>query len=124
MTARSDSPRRRRGLILTLWLWFLVVAPLGILAVDLGLILGGVSPRPPGIVLLTSDATLVLLSLAAVAALRFSKLGVLGIYLVFGSNVVRMLLFERQHLAPKLGATLLLAGLFGLLVRRVWTEFG
>ena len=57
------------------------------------------------------------------AALRFQKLGIYGIYLVFATNLLRMLLFERDHLALRLGVTLGLGLVFGLVCARVWKEF-
>jgi hypothetical protein len=119
---RSDL--RRRGVVLSVWLWLLVVLPWAIIGVDLYLTGHDPARHPPWALVAVSYAVLAFLSLSAWAALRFEKLGIYGIYLVFGSNVVRLLLFERAEVALRLGVTLVLGAAFGLLVGRVWKELG
>jgi hypothetical protein len=117
------APFRRRGLLLTLWLWGLVLVSIALTLMAVGLKLSGSLRDYPTMMLVTGTLTSLCVIVAALAALRFNKLGVFGLYFLFGMNFVRTLITTESGVAWRAGVQIAAAAGFGLLVWRVWGEF-
>ena len=119
----TPSPTKRRGVLLTIWLWGLVVVSALLIVSGVLLKLSGrLTDYPPAMLLLGSLSS-GLVIVASFAALRFRRLGVYGLYFLFGTNFIRFLIVEHENFAVRAAIQVVAAVAFGLLCARVWKEF-
>jgi hypothetical protein len=114
---------RRRGLILTLWLWGIVISASLITLGGIALRASGGLRGYPTPLLVLDLASSALLVVAGVATLRFRRLGLFGLYFVFGTNFLEALIGPQGSIAWRAMAQLVAAAIFGVLVWRVWDQF-